>query len=98
MDCPDAHLSQSQNLHLASRLALRKEARRVWSPASGFSLLSWLRSVTQPAPMASLMTWESVGFARSNQRRGVTPLVLLLKRSGKISARSFTVVFRNNSE
>jgi hypothetical protein len=31
---------------------------------------------------------ESAGFATSSQRRGETPLVLLLKRSGHISAKS----------
>ena len=38
------------------------------------------------------------GFDWSSQRRGVTPLVLLLKRSGNISASSFTVVVRNSFE
>ena len=38
--------------------------------------------------MASVMVPASAGFASSSQRRGVTPLVLLLKRSGNISARS----------
>ena len=42
--------------------------------------------------MASVTVRASAGFASSSQRRGVTPLVLLLKRSGKISARSLTVV------
>ena len=40
----------------------------------------------------------SAGFASSSQRRGVTPLVLLLNRSGNISARSLTVVVRSNLE
>ena len=38
------------------------------------------------------MARDSSGLARNSQRRGVTPLVLLLKRCGKISARSRTVV------
>ena len=42
-----------------------------------------LRSVIQPSPIASVMTLASAGLASSSQRRGVTPLVLLLKRSGK---------------
>ena len=37
-------------------------------------------------------------MASSSQRRGVTPLVLLLKRSGNISARSLTVTVRSSSE
>jgi Transposase domain (DUF772) len=40
----------------------------------------------------------SAGFARSSQRRGVTPSVLLLKRSGNSSARSRTVTVRSRSE
>ena len=50
----------------------------------------------QPSPMASVMEPASAGFASSSQRRGVTPLVLLLKRSGNISARSLTVVVRSS--
>ena len=52
----------------------------------------------QDSPMASLITDTRPSFASSSQRRGVTPLVLLLKRSGNISERSFTVVVRNNWE
>ena len=48
--------------------------------------------------MALVMASASAGFESSSQRRGVTPLVLLLKRSGKRPARSLTVVVRNNSE
>ena len=39
----------------------------------------------------------SAGFASNSHLRGVTPLVLLLKRSGNISARSLTVVVRSRS-
>ena len=46
----------------------------------------------QPSPMASVIVRASAGLASSSQRRGVTPLVLLLNRSGNISARSVTVV------
>jgi hypothetical protein len=48
--------------------------------------------------MAAVIVPASAGFASRNQRRGVTPLVLLLKRSGNISARSLTVVVRSSSE
>src|SRR5271154_1289587 len=48
--------------------------------------------------MALVMASASAGFESSSQRRGVTPLVLLLNRSGKRPARSLTVVLRNNSE
>ena len=95
---PDVVLSQSANCTLASRLALRKALRKPVSSASGLSLLSWPRSVIQPSPMASVIVRASAGFASSSQRRGVTPLVLLLKRSGNISAKSLTVVVRSSSE
>ena len=48
--------------------------------------------------MASVIVPASAGLASSSQRRGVTPLVLLLKRSGNISAKSLTVVVRSSSE
>ena len=89
-------LSQSANCALASRLALRKSSRKPLSSANGLSLLSWARSVIQPSPMASVIVLARAGLASSNQRRGVTPLVLLLKRSGNISARSLTVVVRSS--
>ena len=41
---------------------------------------------------------ESAGLAISSQRRGVTPLVLLLNRSGNNSARSLTVIVRSRWE
>ena len=48
--------------------------------------------------MASVIVRASGGFASISQRRGVTPFVLLLKRSGNISARSLTVVVRSSWE
>src|SRR2546430_1853440 len=48
--------------------------------------------------MASVIVWASAGLASSSQRRGVTPFVLLLKRSGNISARSLTVIVRSSLE
>src|SRR5271166_3016440 len=95
---PDVDLSQSAKCNLASRLALRSSPRKASSSASGLSSLNLPRSVTQPSPMASVIAAESAGFASSNQRRGVTPLVLLLKRSGNISARSLTVNFRSRQQ
>ena len=50
------------------------------------------RSVTQPSPIASVSRADRPGLARSSQRRGVTPLVLLLNRSGNSPARSFSTV------
>ena len=85
--CPEVALSHWANRALASRLALRKSLRKPRSSANGLSLLNWARSVIQPSPMAAVIVLARAGFASSNQRRGVTPLVLLLKRSGNISAR-----------
>ena len=47
--------------------------------------------------MASVINSASGGFESKSQRRGVTPLVLLLNLSGNISARSLTVVVRSSS-
>ena len=52
----------------------------------------------QPSPIAAEIAVESQGLASLSQRLGVTPLVLLLKRSGNTSARSLTVVLRKSSE
>ena len=48
--------------------------------------------------MAFVIACARPGLASSSQRRGVTPLVLLLKRSGNISAKSLTVCVRKSSE
>ena len=40
------------------------------------------RFVTHPSPILAVTSAASPGLQRSIQRRGVTPLVLLLKRSG----------------
>src|SRR4026209_1744795 len=96
--CPEDHLNQSQKRRLALRLAFRKSSRKPLSLENAFSSLSWLRSLIQPSPIASVISVESSGLDSSSQRRGATPFVLLLKRSGKISARSFSVVSRNRLE
>ena len=95
---PALDLSQSENRTFASRLALRTASRKARSSASGFSFASVERSVIQPSPIASVITPASSGFDSSSQRRGVTPLVLLLKRSGNSSARSLTVTVRSRPE
>src|SRR5215471_9934863 len=96
--CPDVVFSHWANSTFACRFAFRNESRNALSPARRLSLLSSLRSVIHPSPMASVIVSDRWGFANSNQRRGVTPLVLLLNRSGYISAKSFTVIERNNFE
>jgi hypothetical protein len=44
------------------------------------------------------MSADNSGLAASSQRRGVTPLVLLLNRCGYSSAKSATTRVRSNSE
>src|SRR6266853_5750006 len=90
--------SQLANWHLALRLAFRNESEKPASAANGLILRNSERSLIHPSPMASVIEPESAGFDKCTQRRGVTPLVLLLNRSGNISARSLTVIVRSNSE
>src|SRR5438093_365278 len=49
---------------------------------------SSLRSRIQPSPIALVIRWASGRFACRSQRRGVTPFVLLLNRSGQSLAKS----------
>ena len=94
-DCPDVALSQSAKRALASRLALRTASRKRRVVGQRLQLAQ-LGEVGDPAVADRLGdTPASAGLASSSQRRGVTPLVLLLKRSGNISARSLTVVVRS---
>src|SRR5262249_8815819 len=92
--CPQADCSQSENCDLAWRLARRKSARKAASPASHFNSAISLKSVVQPSPIASEMTLDSAGLAISSQRRGVTPLVLLLKLSAYLSPTSLSLFLR----
>src|SRR5271157_5328183 len=62
---PRFDLSQSANRDLASRLALRNAPRKTLSLSSALSSLNWLRSVTQPSPMASVMALANPGLARA---------------------------------
>src|SRR5215831_6358118 len=96
--CSRLDASHFAKADFASRLVARKASRNAASSANDFSLASWLRSVIQPSPTASVIVLASAGLAKSSQRRGATPLVLLLKRSGNISAKSFTVLERNRAE
>ena len=96
--CPVDHLNQSQNCCLASSLGLQEVVAEALVVREGFQLAKLAEILIQPSPIASVMSSESPGLHSSSQRRGVTPFVLLLKRSGKISARSFSVVLRSRSE
>jgi hypothetical protein len=91
-------LIHSTNRILAARLAARNFSRNAASSASGMSCLSFPMSVTQPSPTAAVSRVASFGLASRSQRRGVTPLVLLLNRSGNMAARSATVLVRRSSE
>src|SRR5271165_3544059 len=95
---PDVDLSQLAKCTLASRIDLRNSSQVLESPANALRSLIRLKSVIQPSPITFVMAPDSAGLASSSQRRGVTPFVLLLKRSGNTSARSFTVVVRNSFE
>ena len=85
---PVLALSQSANAALASRLAcaeLGAEAGVVGQRQQ----LAQLVQVRDPAVADRLGDERGQdGLASCSQRRGVTPLVLLLKRSGNISAKS----------
>ena len=88
-------MSQSANCAFAARFALRNSPRNARSAANERSWRSWPRSMVQSSPIACEIASASAGFASRSHLRGVTPLVLLLNRSGKISARSLTVIVRN---
>ena len=95
---PVADRSQSANRPLATRFAARNFRRNAGSSASGTTSWSRARSVTQPSPTASVNRDERPGLARSSQRRGVTPFVLLLNRAGNSPARSLSTVSRSSRE
>ena len=96
---PDVGLEPSAKLRLRLALGLADGIAEaaVIRPAAA-ACASSVRSVIQPSPIASVILQARAGFASSSQRRGVTPLVLLLNRSGYNSARSLTVTVRSRSE
>ncbi len=95
---PNFILNHSAQSLLFSRFTCTNLSRNPASSASDLSRANCSRSVIHALPMASVIKSASGGFASKSQRRGVTPLVLLLNLSGNISARSLTVMVRNNSE
>src|SRR6266481_5633998 len=96
--CPVVAFSQLANLTFASSFDLRKVSWKFESLANGLSLRNSARLEVQRSPMASVIVFASGGLHSNNQRRGVTPLVLLLKRSGNNSARFLTVILRSRPE
>ena len=93
---PVAALSQSRKVRLG---LVRGLAERF---AKGFVVgerreLAQSAEIGHPAVADGLgdRCRASAGFASNSHLRGVTPLVLLLNRSGNISARSLTVVVRS---
>ena len=95
---PAAALIQSTNRTFAARLAARNFPRKAASAASGSIFRRADMSVTQRSPTASVSSFARSGLASSSHRRGVTPLVLLLNRSGNSPAKSGTVLVRSSSE
>ena len=85
---PDFDLSQLAKWDLVSRVAARKLSRKLLSSASGFSLLSWLRSVIQPSPIASrnCAGQRRIGQQQPAPRRDAVGLVVeaLGKHLGQI--------------
>ena len=63
----------------------RHRARNAASSASGSSARSSSKSLIQPSPMCSEMSCEGADCDSTIQRRGVTPLVLLLNFCGHSS-------------
>ena len=82
-DLPGRRAQPVGESRLGLALGVPERSRKPASSASGASRRSSARSVIQPLPMASVIASASAGFASSSQRRGVTPFVLLLNRSGK---------------
>ncbi len=68
------------------------------SSANGSSSRSRSRSVTQPPPIASVMSRDSAGLASRMNRRGVTPLVTLVNLSGHMVANSSSTLSRSSWE
>src|SRR5664279_3427755 len=56
------------------------------------------RSVSQPSPIASVMSDDRRGFDCPTNRRGVTPFVTFVKRPGQSSAKSERTVSRRSRE
>src|SRR3974390_509224 len=90
--CPEVDFNQSANRALASRFDSKNARRKALSSASGRNALSSLSWVIHPSPMALEITLASLGLDCRSHRRGVTPLVLLLNRSGYISPQLLTGV------
>ena len=70
---------------LLNCLISRQRARNSALSAKGSSALSCDRSFTHPSPMCWVMSSDSCGLHNTIQRRGVTPLVLLLNLRGHSS-------------
>ncbi len=54
--------------------------------------------MSQPVPMASVMSSDSPGFASRTNRRGVMPLVTLVNLPGKNSLKSGSTLSRSSCE
>ena len=69
-----------------------------FSCANGLSFSIWLKSQRHSEPIYLSNNAANCGFATANQRRGVIPFVTLVKRSGKMRAKSAKVEVTIKSE
>ena len=69
-----------------------KSRRNSALSASGLSDCNWSRSSRHAGPMRASSSAARPGLACASQRRGVTPLVILVKRSGHNAAKSAKMV------
>ena len=83
---------------LLARLTAANFCWNAGSSACARRPLSWSRSSRQPVPSVSSSSADRPGLASDSQRRGVTPLVMLVKRSGHMLAKSAKMVCTSRSE
>ncbi len=87
----------SASLTLFACLMARQSFLKTASSAQDSSFLNSLACVTQSAPMVFVIKPLNLGLAKSINRRGVTPLVLLLNRPGQSSWKSFSTLVLSSS-
>ncbi len=91
--CRD-NIAASRNLF--SRLMRATASWKSRSSVAGSSRSSSSSRVTQPVPMRRVISAASGGLHCSSQRRGVTPFVWFVNRSGHIAAKSASTCSRSS--
>ena len=86
------------NLFLLSCFAFRQLFWKFLSKANLASFPSFVVFIIHSSPIVDEISFDSDGFERTMNRRGVTPFVLLLNFSGQRSLKSFNMVSFNNLE